>query len=144
MKTTICTICGKEISNCNLAKHLKSHKTHPEYQRSLLIRQAVDHDGLNCKYCGKECRNKNSLAQHECRCKNNPNKIVVIGHRYSHPAWNKGLTKETDQRVAKGGQTLSKRIQNGEIIPSQLGKPIAKEVKVKISKSCLEKSKNGE
>lgn len=28
-----------------------------------------------CKYCGKECKNKNSLAQHEIRCKENPNKI---------------------------------------------------------------------
>ena len=28
-----------------------------------------------CKYCGKICKNKNSLAQHEIRCKENPNKI---------------------------------------------------------------------
>lgn len=28
-----------------------------------------------CKYCGKECKNKNSLSQHEIRCKENPNKI---------------------------------------------------------------------
>lgn len=30
-----------------------------------------------CKYCGKECKNKNSLAQHEIRCKENPNKIQL-------------------------------------------------------------------
>lgn len=30
-----------------------------------------------CKFCGKQCKNKNSLAQHECRCKNNPNRIEV-------------------------------------------------------------------
>ncbi len=29
-----------------------------------------------CKYCGKECKNKNSLHQHEIRCKNNPNRII--------------------------------------------------------------------
>ena len=29
---------------------------------------------MKCQYCGKECKNKNSLAQHEIRC-NNPNKI---------------------------------------------------------------------
>ena len=28
-----------------------------------------------CKYCLKVCKNKNSLAQHEIRCKENPNKI---------------------------------------------------------------------
>lgn len=30
-----------------------------------------------CKYCGKECLSRNSLIQHEIRCKENPNKIVV-------------------------------------------------------------------
>ena len=29
-----------------------------------------------CKYCGKTCKNKNSLAQHEIRCASNPNKKV--------------------------------------------------------------------
>lgn len=28
-----------------------------------------------CKYCGKVCKNKNSLAQHEIRCNQNPDKI---------------------------------------------------------------------
>jgi len=32
---------------------------------------------FNCKYCGKECKNKNSLAQHEIRCKENPNRIKI-------------------------------------------------------------------
>ena len=32
---------------------------------------------FNCKFCGKECKNKNSLAQHEIRCKDNPDKISV-------------------------------------------------------------------
>ena len=32
---------------------------------------------FKCKYCGKECKNKNSLAQHEIRCKENPNRIKI-------------------------------------------------------------------
>lgn len=28
-----------------------------------------------CHYCGKICKNKNSLIQHEIRCKENPNRI---------------------------------------------------------------------
>lgn len=32
---------------------------------------------MYCKYCEKECKNKNSLAQHEIRCKSNPDKIEV-------------------------------------------------------------------
>ena len=31
-----------------------------------------------CRYCGKLCKNKNSLAQHEIRCKNNPNKSMGV------------------------------------------------------------------
>ncbi len=40
---------------------------------------------LVCQYCGKECKNKNSLAQHEIRCKQNINHIICLG--------NKGATK---------------------------------------------------
>lgn len=32
---------------------------------------------MNCKYCGKECKNENSLKQHEIRCKSNSNRIIV-------------------------------------------------------------------
>ena len=92
MKTTICPVCGKEISNCNYERHLISHKNNPKYHNKLQTRQSIDHDDLYCKYCGKLCKNKNSLAQHECRCDKNPNKIAT-------KAWNKGVTKETDSRV---------------------------------------------
>jgi nitrite reductase/ring-hydroxylating ferredoxin subunit len=34
----------------------------------------------HCKYCNKECKNKRSLAQHELRCKCNPNKIVIVNN----------------------------------------------------------------
>lgn len=39
---------------------------------------------LYCKYCGKECKNINSLKQHECRCKQNPNHIVTNFDIYSN------------------------------------------------------------
>ena len=77
MKTTICPICGKEISNCNYERHLISHQNNPEYHNKLQTRQSIDHNDLYCKYCGKLCKNKNSLAQHECRCDKNPNKIAT-------------------------------------------------------------------
>ena len=47
---------------------------------------------LKCKYCGKECKNNNSLAQHEIRCKFNPNKIdlsyIKPGHSKGHKGTN--------------------------------------------------------
>ena len=33
---------------------------------------------MKCKYCNKECKNTNSLVQHELRCKLNPNKISSL------------------------------------------------------------------
>lgn len=34
-----------------------------------------------CQYCGKSCKNKNSLIQHEIRCKKNPNHIECYGNK---------------------------------------------------------------
>ena len=88
-----------------------------------------------CQYCGKECKNINSLKQHECRCKKNPSKINTsikgfnqVGTR---KAWNKGLTKETDNRVAEHAIKVS---------ASQKGKPGRKhteEEKQKLRESAL-------
>lgn len=33
-----------------------------------------------CRFCGKICKNNNSLKQHEIRCKMNPNKIDVVSN----------------------------------------------------------------
>ena len=71
-----------------------------------------------CKYCGKECKNLNSLKQHEIRCKENPNHINIIktnGNTKHHVSWNKGLTKETDDRVKRQGRTFSQRVKAGII-----------------------------
>ena len=34
--------------------------------------------------------------------------------------WNKGLTKETDERIKKYGEKLSKKLTGGEITPSMI------------------------
>ena len=72
-----------------------------------------------CKYCGKECKNKNSLAQHEIRCKYNPNRISLEYLKYRD-------------------QTNIKRNPSNQFIKAKkLGLPIPKvseETKIKISK----------
>ena len=35
---------------------------------------------LKCKYCGKECKNNNSLRNHERLCKENPNRQIIISN----------------------------------------------------------------
>ena len=44
-----------------------------------------------CKYCGKSCKNKNSLAQHEVRCKYNENRKPSYFATHTFEAWNKVL-----------------------------------------------------
>ena len=74
-----------------------------------------------CKYCGKECKNLNSLRNHERLCKLNPNKQESSWVKYNlvkENVWNKGLTKEIDNRVKQQGQTYSQRVKDGIITSS--------------------------
>lgn len=65
--TLKCEICGREISKSNYVKHINSCK-------GLIIRYVVDHEGLECKFCGKLCKNRRSLISHEILCKENPDR----------------------------------------------------------------------
>jgi len=60
---------------------------------------------LFCKHCNKECKNLNSLRNHERLCKKNPNRHESNFKFVTEP-WNKGLTKE-DSRVAKNAEAVS-------------------------------------
>lgn len=64
---------------------------------------------LQCRFCKKECKNSNSLRNHEKMCPNNPddsyrNKFTNKGK----VGWNKGLTKETNEAVARYAKALTK------------------------------------
>lgn len=113
-----CELCGREISRSNYAKHIRSHENGNFDKFNNMIH--LDHNDLFCKYCGKEYKNKNSLAQHEIRCKENPDRRAYSNlrdYQKSGKSWNRGLTKETDERVAKNSlnvkKTLNKKIENG-------------------------------
>lgn len=99
---------------------------------------------LKCKYCNKECKNKNSLVQHEIRCKENPNKIDTSkswnnGHR---PAWNKGLTKETSESLQKASKTYKENKALG--LHKKISNPMSNpDSRKKLSETCLRKSKEG-
>lgn len=139
-----CEVCHKFISKNNIMKHLRSHETHPKYHTAKT--QHVSHKGLNCIYCEKLCKNKNSLAQHECRCKLNPNKYSVVNNFGSYSAngctaWNKGLTKETDIRVARYAKTFSTNYQAGLFtITNRSADP---EVRAKLRKAALDNIQSG-
>lgn len=134
-----CEKCGREISKSNLTKHLKSHETHPENFKKETYH--LDHDDLFCKFCGKECKNKNSLVQHEIRCKENPGRKLTAYELYpekyigkfikTDTSWNKGLTKETDERVKQSGLNLHNNILSGKT--KVYGHKHSEETKKKIS-----------
>lgn len=76
-----------------------------------------------CKYCGKECKNANSLSQHQVRCKENPDRIHVVSNfiKYNNDlrtgvkqSWCRGLTKEADDRLKKRTDTMISNYQEGK------------------------------
>ena len=63
-----------------------------------------------CLHCGAEKPSHNSWRNHERLCKENPNKqvsaIIEYNQTRSGP-WNKGLTKDTDERVINNSIAVS-------------------------------------
>lgn len=94
----ICPICGRQISLSNFKKHVDAC----DGQGEKIYKYKLNHDGLTCQFCGKQCKNRNSLCNHERLCKENPNRQDSIHEGFNSIGsvpWNKGLTKETDNRV---------------------------------------------
>lgn len=74
------------------------------------------HDDLFCKYCGKQCKNLNSLKQHEIRCKSNPNRVKSVylgGNKKGYvpvcAGWNKNLTAIDNPALSNGAKTVKER-----------------------------------
>ena len=130
----ICPYCQQEIRPCNFTRHVNSHTN-----GTFKVRTGyhLDHEGLNCKFCQKLCKNVNALRQHELRCKQNPNKInlpMISGdhfaeYRKTHGSWNKGLTKETCPIIKKLGEKISQKTKG------KPGHKISEETKKKISEA---------
>lgn len=86
---------------------------------------------FNCKYCNKECKNKNSLVQHEIRCKYNKNRITSIfmgDYNKTRKPTNQYIkAKEEGKEIIMSDETKKKI--------SWIGKHHSEESKQKISKS---------
>lgn len=122
VKKLLCEFCGQEISASNYSKHVRRHENHPETFET--PKYKLDHDGLNCQFCGKRCKNKNSLCNHERLCKQNPNKQELPHvaepiegfNNFGRAAWNKGLTKETNDIIRQYSDHMKALVkQNGHI-----------------------------
>ena len=146
----VCPDCGQEISKSNFSKHQRRHQNHPETFKDYSFK--LTHEGLDCQFCGRTCKNRNSLCNHERLCKENPDRQVLesnttpkIGfNNKGRKAWNKGLTKETDSRILTCSLHMKELIQqNGHIGPFGLkgceNVSCRKEVKEKLSLTMAQK-----
>lgn len=79
----------------------------------------VDHDDLFCKFCGKECKNKNSLAQHEIRCQSNPERKSVDNLAKYIAGNRKGKNKDNCEDIQKQCKTMRLKYENGYVSPSK-------------------------
>ena len=135
MKRTkiVCPDCGQEISKSNFTKHQRRHRDHPETFKEYPFK--LDHDNLECQFCGKLCKNRNSLCNHERLCKHNPNRqqspFIAYNNSPDHVAWNKGLTKQTDERVAKQANSIAEYYKTN--MPAWAGKHHNADTRHKIS-----------
>ena len=94
-----------------------------------------------CKHCGRECKNANSLRNHERLCKLNPNRQTSNLTKYTselkegkRQIWNKGQTKFTNEALKTAGEKLKKY--SGEL-NSMYGKHHTDLAKQKISKGMM-------
>lgn len=95
-----------------------------------------------CPFCNNVFRTRRLLSEHKKLCDLYKNKIVqkyIIdenGKRKLAPgcnAWNKGLKKETDERVKQHGETLSEGYKSGRLVNANTGTHHSDEHKKKIS-----------
>ena len=79
------------------------------------INWKTDDDKYECPYCHKKFKEKGICSHIICvhtkegREKVERNKILLSKKKIGHKAWNKGLTKETDERIKKGSETYINR-----------------------------------
>lgn len=64
-------------------------------------------------------------------------------NKKGHTAWNKGLTKNTDERVRKIGETLHGKYVSGELVGSFTGKSHTAATRQKLSQIAIENGYGG-
>ena len=90
-----CPFCLHEFKKVGITNHIKFCKSNPSRIS----------EELKCQFCDRLCNNTNSLIHHERLCKNNPDRMIFLNlkkRKRSKSAWNKGLTKDTDERIRLG------------------------------------------
>ena len=107
----ICRYCGKIFNDKRkLAGHTTHCKLNPNYEVNLKkCKQNISkannkinksnelRNDLFCIYCGKQCKNLNSLKNHERLCKENPDRQILVSNFIK---WNEYRTGKHLQKVS--------------------------------------------
>ena len=89
---------------------------------------------VNCPICNKEFSKygiKNHIAYSHEFTRESPFKKG----NPDHIPWNKGLTKDSDERIKKAAVDFSQRCKSGNLVSPWQGKTLPEEMKLKISES---------
>lgn len=138
-----CPKCGKEISASNYQKHVNSCS---DEEKKLFLNEdwKISNNEYKCPHCDKLYpkqgiithiwRNHGDGVQHST--------YQNLGENRRRN-WSKGLTKESNESVAKMAKTLSDKMSDGSIIPSFLGKHHTEDTIKIISKKLSSNNRGG-
>ena len=117
--------CSTHCKCSFIAKQVKNRKCNFKSQE-----HRSPYGTWTCRYCGLIFETKQQLWKHY-----HAEHAGEIGqpHNKGGNAWNKGLTKETDDRLKQSGETYKRRVATGEIIPSGKGRHHTEEVRKRMS-----------
>lgn len=107
-----CDICGQVLQRKFMNNHCRiKHVSNNEKVAFV------------CELCGKLYHDAGNLKKHILHsCQNNPNKVPLKRKISQSTVWNKGKTKESDERIYKQSVSLKARYDSGEFSPPFKGK----------------------
>lgn len=151
----ICKVCGKEHDGSYGSGKFCSKHCRYIYIGRKSAKSEKHQEAL--KVNRKKCKNRSPFGTWKCKFCNlifETKKELYLHLHAEHQdlmgkfrnkggtAWNKGKTKETDERLLKAGIILHNRYKNGDLKPSWIGRKHSEETKKKISESRKSYLKN--
>ena len=102
----------------------------------------LDQSEVSCRICKKVYKGQKSLNSHFTQMHMGEKDTSHRGKPKGSKAWNRGLTID-DPRIAKGAETYSRRLNDGEIEAAFKGKKHSAETRNKISLSQAGNNRGG-
>lgn len=142
-----CENCGQEHDGSYGSGRFCSHTCHSSYSAKLVKQRksgfAINAEKIRfpygtwkCQHCGLILQSKGKLQKHI------HDNHINVDENGKTIVWNKGLTKETSDIIAKSAKTLRDGYKNKRIKPSFLGRHLTKEHKDKIIATYIQNRTN--